>query len=33
VISTPDELAKFIRSETAKWHDIIIKAGVPAGQL
>jgi tripartite-type tricarboxylate transporter receptor subunit TctC len=31
VISTPAELAKFIRSETAKWHDIIVNAGV--GQL
>ena len=33
VISTPEELAKFIRSETAKWHDIIVKAGVSIGQL
>jgi tripartite-type tricarboxylate transporter receptor subunit TctC len=28
VISTPDELAKFIRSETVKWRDIIVNAGV-----
>jgi tripartite-type tricarboxylate transporter receptor subunit TctC len=28
VISTPEELAKFIRLETAKWRDIIINAGV-----
>ncbi len=33
VTSTPEELAKFIASETAKWHDIIVKAGVPVGQL
>ena len=33
VINTPEELATFIRSETAKWHDIIVKAGVPVGQL
>jgi len=31
VISTPEELATFIRSETAKWRDIIVNAGV--GQL
>jgi tripartite-type tricarboxylate transporter receptor subunit TctC len=31
VITTPEELATFIRSETAKWHDIIVNAGV--GQL
>jgi tripartite-type tricarboxylate transporter receptor subunit TctC len=33
VSSTPEELAKFIVSEDAKWHDIIVKAGVPVGQL
>jgi tripartite-type tricarboxylate transporter receptor subunit TctC len=33
VISTPEELAKFMRAETEKWHDIIVKAGVPVGQL
>jgi tripartite-type tricarboxylate transporter receptor subunit TctC len=33
VVSTPDELARFIIAETAKWHDIIVKAGVPVGQL
>jgi tripartite-type tricarboxylate transporter receptor subunit TctC len=31
VISTPEELATFIRSETAKWREIIVNAGV--GQL
>jgi tripartite-type tricarboxylate transporter receptor subunit TctC len=31
VISTPEELATFMRSETAKWRDIIVNAGV--GQL
>jgi tripartite-type tricarboxylate transporter receptor subunit TctC len=25
---TPDELAKFIVSETAKWRDIITKGGI-----
>ncbi len=29
VSSGPEELAKFIVSETAKWHDIISKAGIP----
>jgi tripartite-type tricarboxylate transporter receptor subunit TctC len=33
VPGTPNELAKFIVSETSKWHDIIVKAGVPVGQL
>jgi tripartite-type tricarboxylate transporter receptor subunit TctC len=33
VSSTPEELAKFIVSEDAKWHDIIVKAGVLVGQL
>jgi hypothetical protein len=33
VASTPDELAKFMGTETTKWHDIIVKAGVPVGQL
>jgi tripartite-type tricarboxylate transporter receptor subunit TctC len=29
VIFTPEELAKFIASEIAKWRDIISKAGIP----
>jgi len=29
VAYTPEELAKFIVDETVKWHDIIIKAGIP----
>src|SRR5262245_32487788 len=33
VVSTPQELAKFMTTETSKWHDIIVKAGVPVGQL
>ncbi len=33
VVSTPEELSTFIRSETTKWHDIIVKAGVPVGEL
>jgi len=31
--STPQELAAFIASETDKWHDIMVKAGIPVGQL
>jgi tripartite-type tricarboxylate transporter receptor subunit TctC len=33
VASTPEELAKFMAAETTKWHAIIVKAGVPVGQL
>jgi hypothetical protein len=33
VVSTPQDLAKFMAAETSKWHDIIVKAGVPVGQL
>ncbi len=29
VSTTPEELAKFITSESAKWRDIIVKAGIP----
>src|SRR5262252_4474388 len=29
VSTTPEELAKFIASESAKWRDIIVKAGIP----
>ena len=29
VILTPEEVGKFISSETAKWRDIITKAGIP----
>jgi tripartite-type tricarboxylate transporter receptor subunit TctC len=29
VIFTPEEVAKFITSETVKWRDIITKAGIP----
>jgi tripartite-type tricarboxylate transporter receptor subunit TctC len=29
VIFTPEEVSKFITSETAKWRDIITKAGIP----
>jgi tripartite-type tricarboxylate transporter receptor subunit TctC len=29
VIMTPDELAKFMSSETTKWSEIITKAGIP----
>ena len=29
VSSGPDELAKFIASETVKWRDIIKTAGIP----
>jgi tripartite-type tricarboxylate transporter receptor subunit TctC len=29
VIFTPEEVGKFIASETAKWRDIITKAGIP----
>ena len=32
VATTPEELAKFISSEIAKWRDIITKAGITAGQ-
>jgi tripartite-type tricarboxylate transporter receptor subunit TctC len=32
VASTPEELSKFIVSETVKWRDIITKAGIPAIQ-
>src|SRR5262249_28718726 len=27
--TTPEGLAKFIASESAKWRDIIVKAGIP----
>ena len=30
VATTPEELAKFISSEIAKWRDIITKAGITA---
>lgn len=30
--STPEELAKFIVSETAKWRDIIVRGGVTMGE-
>jgi tripartite-type tricarboxylate transporter receptor subunit TctC len=33
IASSPEELEKFIVSEDAKWHDIIVKAGIPVGQL
>src|SRR6266566_1302542 len=29
VSTTPEELAKFIAAESAKWRDIIVKAGIP----
>src|SRR5262249_61264587 len=29
VSTTPEELAKFVASESAKWRDIIVKAGIP----
>jgi tripartite-type tricarboxylate transporter receptor subunit TctC len=29
VSTTPEELAKFIASESVKWRDIIVKAGIP----
>jgi tripartite-type tricarboxylate transporter receptor subunit TctC len=29
VSTTPEELAKFIASESAKWRNIIVKAGIP----
>src|SRR5262245_17686098 len=29
VSTTPEELAKFIASESAKWRDIIVKVGIP----
>jgi len=29
VSTTPEELAKFIASESAKWRAIIVKAGIP----
>jgi tripartite-type tricarboxylate transporter receptor subunit TctC len=29
VIFTPEEVSKFIASETIKWRDIITKAGIP----
>ena len=29
VIMTPDQLGKFISSETTKWSEIITKAGIP----
>jgi tripartite-type tricarboxylate transporter receptor subunit TctC len=29
VSSSPEELGKFIVSETAKWRDVIAKAGIP----
>jgi tripartite-type tricarboxylate transporter receptor subunit TctC len=33
VATTPEQLGKFIASENVKWHDIIVKAGIPVGQL
>ena len=30
--TTPEGLAKFITSESAKWRDIIVKAGIPSIQ-
>ena len=32
VATTPDELAKFISSEIAKWRDIITTAGITVAQ-
>jgi tripartite-type tricarboxylate transporter receptor subunit TctC len=29
IASTPEELSKFITSETVKWRDIVVKAGIP----
>jgi tripartite-type tricarboxylate transporter receptor subunit TctC len=26
--STPEEFAMFIKAESAKWHDVITKAGI-----
>jgi tripartite-type tricarboxylate transporter receptor subunit TctC len=33
VVISPEETSKFISAEITKWHDIILKAGIAAGQL